>query len=330
MKNRFLCLVCALILGNFNLFAQSEKIYISRDDGTAIEAYFDRPDGTAEVPVVVFIDGSHEVSVTISHDKLSSRFIPKKIGLISIEKRGITPNTIDQTEFRAHDCFEERLQDYFLLLNQIKDRKISGCNGHVILLGGSEGGKIAPRLGLEFSNIVQGVVLIGSGGGSPFAEDMKYQSQQLIQQMGAFKRLSYKLRGSLFPKEIDKYYDKMLMEPDSLEMCGPKTWKWFASYLRYDLLADLLKLEVPIYMIHGEEDIMVPIKSADLIEEAFTQAGKKNLHYARYQDLGHALTGREDVYAPMLDWVCEKSFPPSSSDITATQNILLNPDEDKP
>lgn len=35
---------------------------------------------------------------------------------------------------------------------------------------------------------------------------------------------------------------------------------------------------------------MVPIKSADLIEEAFNQAGKKNLYYARYQDLGHALT----------------------------------------
>jgi pimeloyl-ACP methyl ester carboxylesterase len=303
-----ICLLCGLILGSFNLFAESEKLHIFREDGTAIEAYFDRPDSTAEVPVVVFIDGSHEASVTISHNKLANRFISKRIGLISLEKRGITSDTIDQSEFRTHDCFEERLQDYFLLLSQIKDRKISGCNGRVILLGGSEGGKIAPRLSLDFSNIVQGVVLISSGGGSSFAEDMKYQSQQLIQQMGTLKRLSYKLRGSLFPDEMDQYHAKMLKEPNSLEMCGPKTWKWFASYLRYDLLADLLKVEVPIYMIHGEKDIMVPIKSADLIEEAFDQAGKKNLHYARYHDLGHALTGREDVYAPMLDWICEKSF----------------------
>jgi len=324
MKSYFLYLIYALILGNFNLFAESEKIYISREDGTAIEVYFDRPDVKEEVPVVVFIDGSHEASVTISHDKLANRFIPKKIGIISLEKRGITSNTIDQSEFRAHDCFEERLQDYLCLLNQIKDRKISGCNGRVILLGGSEGGKIAPRLGLDFSNIVQGLVLIGSGGGASFAEEMKYQSQQLIQQMGALKRLSYKLRGSLFPKEIDQYYDKMLKEPDSLEMCGPKTWKWFASYLRYDLLADLLKLEIPIYMIHGEKDIMVPIKSADLIEQAFSQAGKTNLHYARYQDLGHALTGREDVYAPMLDWICEKSFPESFVEVIAKQNSLTD------
>jgi len=79
------------------------------------------------------------------------------------------------------------------------------------------------------------------------------------------------------------------------------------------LLPDLLKVEVPIYMIHGEEDIMVPIKSADLIQEAFDQAGKMNLQYARYDDLGHALTGREDVYAPMLDWICDKSFSSSAS-----------------
>jgi len=43
-----------------------------------------------------------------------------------------------------------------------------------------------------------------------------------------------------------------------------------------------------------------------LIQEAFDQAGKTNLHYARYDNLGHALTGREDVYAPMLDWIEDK------------------------
>ncbi len=65
---------------------------------------------------------------------------------------------------------------------------------------------------------------------------------------------------------------------------------------------------------------MVPIKSADLVQEAFGRAGKSNLQYARYDDLGHALTGREDVYGPMLDWISEKSFPASSSvDLKAHQ-----------
>lgn len=303
----YLIVFCALG-GSFNLFADRQGIRFPRGDGTVVEGYFDRPDDKTEVPVVVFVDGSHETSVTISHDKLASRFNPRKIGLISLEKRGITPERIDQDEFRAHDCFEERLQDYVLLLQQIKDRKIPGCNGRIVLLGGSEGGKIAPRLSLEFPADVQGLVLIGSGGGLPFGEEMKFQSQQLIQQMGTFKRLSYKIRGVCFPKEVEQHYEKMLGEPESLEMCGPKTWKWFASYLRYDLLSDLLKVETPIYMIHGEEDIMVPIRSADRVQEAFDQAGKTNLRYARYGDLGHALTGREDVYTPMLDWIGDRSF----------------------
>ena len=309
MKVYFWFLIVNLSLGSFSLFSEREPLSILRDDGTTIDGYFDRPEGNVDVPVVIFIDGSHKASVTINHDKLAQRFNPKKIGLISLEKRGIKGDKIDHKEFLDHDCFDERLRDYSLLLNHLVNRKIAGCNGRVILLGGSEGGKIAPRLSLDFSNNVQGIVLISSGGGLSFAEEMKYQSQQLIQQMGSLKQLSYKLRGSLFPKEIDQYYDKMLKSPDSLEMCGPKTWKWFASYLRYDLLSDLLKVKIPIYMIHGEEDFMVPIKSADLIAEAFRQAGKTNLHYARYKNLGHALTGREDVYGEMLDWIYEKSFP---------------------
>lgn len=308
MKVLVYLVVFCVLGGNYSLFADRQEIHLNRTDGTVVKGYFDRPDSKTEVPVVVFLDGSHATSVIVSHDKLAARFNLRKIGLISLEKRGISRKKIDQDEFRAHDCFAERLQDYILLLKHLKDRKIPGCNGRIVLLGGSEGGKIVPRLSLEFSTAIQGVVLIGSGGGLSFGEEMKFQSQQLIQQMGAFKRFSYKLRGSMFPKEIEQHYEKMLSNPESLEMCGPKTWKWFASYLRYDLLSDLLKVEVPIYMIHGEEDMMVPIKSADLIQEAFDQAGKINLQYARYDDLGHALTGREDVYAPMLDWICDKSF----------------------
>ncbi len=311
----FLCLLAFCVLcGNFNLFARRHNIQFTREDGSTVDGYFDRPDSEAEVPVVVFIDGSFETSVTISHDKLAARFNQRKIGLISLEKRGITLEKIDFNEFRAHDCFEERLQDYVLLLNQLKDRKIPGCNGRIVLLGGSEGGKIAPRLSLEFPIAVQGIVLIGSGGGLPFGEEMKYQYQKLIQLMGTFKQLSYKLRGLIFPKEIENCYEKMLSHPESLEMYSSKTWKWFASYLRYDLLSDLLKVEAPIYMIHGEKDIMVPIKSADLVQVAFNQAGKTNLHYARYDDLGHALAGHEEVYALMLDWICDKSFPNTSFD----------------
>ena len=298
---------CALGL-NLSLFSERHDMHFARADGTIVKGYFDCAYEKVESPIVVFIEGSSEDTVITSHNKLAARFKSRDIGLISLEKRGISSKKIDQNEFRAHDCFEERLQDYVLLLTQIQEQKIPGCSSRIVLLAGSEGGKIAPRLSLQFPTIVQGIVLIGSGGGLDFCEEMKFQSEQLIKQMGTFKRFSYKLRATMFPKEIEQFYDKMLSNPESLEMCGPKTWKWFASYLRYDLLSDLLQVEAPIYMIHGKQDIMVPIESADRLQSAFDQAGKTNLEYARYDDLGHALTGREDVYEPMLDWICNKAF----------------------
>ena len=290
------------------LFAGRQDIRIPREDGSAIIGYFDRPDEEGDVPVVVFIDGSWGTSVAPHHEKLAARFNPRQIGILSLEKRGITPDGIDAEEFAAHDCRLERLSDYRLLLCAIERGEVKGCTGRVVVLGASEGGKMAPGLSLSFPSIVQGVVLIGAGGGLSFAEEVKFQIAALIEEMPVWKRASYKLRRSLFPNEVDEAFAQILAHPESLEKYGSKTWKWFASYFSYDPLPDLLKIAVPIYMIHGEKDIMVPVQSADLVKEAFDSAGKLNLHYARYQDLGHALTGREDVYGDLLEWVVKVSF----------------------
>lgn len=290
------------------LFGLTDGFHLSREDGSLVEGYLSAPDDQRDFPVVIFIDGSYDTSVLSNHEKLAPRFNSNGIGLLSLEKRGISSEAIDREEYLQHDCFEERLEDYVLLLKALEEKSISGCNRDCVILGGSEGGKIAPRLSLSYPKIVKGLVLIGSGGGLSFAEEMKFQSQQLIQQLSSLKRLAYKARGLVLPNEYEKFYAKMLASPDSLEICGPKTWKWWASYLRYDLLSDLLKVEAPIYMIHGEQDIFVPIKSADLVKEAFEDAQKANLTFARYEDLGHALTGREDVYEPMIEWVNQVSF----------------------
>ncbi|MBS3904744.1 MAG: alpha/beta hydrolase [Simkania sp.] len=288
---------------SISLFAERDNISITREDGSLIQGILDFPDSEKDFPLVIFIDGSHENSVTGNHEKLASLCNAHKIGFLSIEKRGITPKGIDKKEFIAHDCAEERLSDYALLLKQFRVGKIARGNGCCILLGASEGGKIAPQLALAFPSVVQGVVLISSGGGISFAEEMKYQTRQHIRQSNVLRRLGFKIRGVIFPEEEDKYYKKILEMPESLKMYRTKTWKWWASYLRQDLLSTLLKIDMPMYMIHGAKDVIIPVKSADRVKEAFDKAGKTNFEYARYEDLGHALTGREDVYASMMEWI---------------------------
>ncbi|MCC6127724.1 MAG: alpha/beta hydrolase [Chlamydiae bacterium] len=303
-----LCIIFFVFFG-FNLFSEMTSIRLPREDGSLIKGYLSLPDGEGSFPVIVFIDGSWENSVLAFHEKLSSRFNPHQIALLSIEKRGLSATDIDRQDFLEHNCFEERLQDHILLLGAIENREISGCNGGCILLGASEGGKIAPKLNLLFPELIKGLVLIGSGGGLSFAEEMKYQFWQRVEEMSFLKRKSFKMRGALMPSEHDESYAKMLASPDSLEIYRSKTWKWWASYLRYDVALDLLKVDAPIYMIHGELDTMVPIESADLIKKAFDEANKTNFTYARYSDVGHSLAGREDVYLPMTEWIKHVAFP---------------------
>lgn len=297
--NKFLLVLLFLSL---QLFAKTEVLHIARKDGSILQGYFDLPEGKEAFPLVVLIDGSWNKTILDNYNKLLGRFLSHGMALVGLEKRGIVGETIDQEEFVRHDCLEERAGDYALLLQKLEEGMIPGFNGRCLLIGGSEGGKIAPRVAAEHPSLVQGMVLVGSGGGIPFVEEMRYQ--YVAASPNPFTRLMRKVRATfLFPHEWDDLVKQTLASPDSLKSWGPKTWKWFASYFRYDPLADLLALDIPVYMIHGKRDVMVPIESAEEVREAFERAGKTNFHLARYEDLGHALSGRDDVYAAMFEWV---------------------------
>lgn len=299
---RFTSFLCFLLL-TLNLFAASEQFSLTREDGSTLYGYLDVPENETSFPLVVFLDGSYETTVKVNHDSLSSRFLPEQIGVISLEKRGITQEGINKKEFYKYDCFEGRLKDYSLLLSFIKEKNIERHDGRCILLGGSEGGLIVPKLNTDFPDMTTGAVLVGSGGGLPFGEAMKYQSQQTINGLNVAQRFALKIRNAVMPNKMDAFFEKILKDPYSLVMSGPKTWKWWASYLRNPSLNELLKIETPIYLIHGKLDSMVPVESADLISSAFDKEGKTNLAYARYDDLGHALSGRDDVYDDLIGWI---------------------------
>ena len=171
---RLASFLCFLLLG-LNLFAASEQFSLTREDGSTLYGYLDVPENEESFPLVVFLDGSYETTVKVNHDALSSRFLPQQIGVISLEKRGITQEGINKKEFYKYDCFEGRLKDYSLLLSFIKEKNIERHDGRCILLGGSEGGLIVPKLNTDFTDMTTGTVLVGSGGGLPFGEAMKYR-----------------------------------------------------------------------------------------------------------------------------------------------------------
>lgn len=286
----------------FNILSGYETIYIPRHDESVIEAYLSPPVQDSTYPIILLIQGSDSESVTLHHHVLAEKFLPHGIAVLSVEKRGISAQDIDQQQFIEYDFFESRLRDFSSVLKVIEESLLLQWNGQLILVGGSEGGKIAPKLALQYAHFVSGVMLVASGGGIPFAEELKYQIQNELDNQNAFLKLCTKIRSLILPKEIDSQFEKILSQPHSLEMWCNKSFRWWASYLRYNPLPDLLQLNMPIYMIHGALDPKIPIESADFLKWAFDCEGKKNLTYARYDDLGHSIKGRDDVYGPFVEW----------------------------
>ncbi|MBA3816390.1 MAG: alpha/beta hydrolase [Parachlamydiaceae bacterium] len=298
-KNLFLIFFVLCTIQLFSL----EKLAIQRADQSLIDAYLTIPQDVEQFPLILLVQGSDAETVINNHKALADRFNPYGIAILSAEKRGINADGKDTPQFIEFDFFEYRLQDFSTILQALDHGLIKKWNGALIILGGSEGGKIAPKLALQFPSHVVGVILIGSGGGLSFGEELKFQIETSLNNMNLVYKFCFKIRDILIPRKIDAKYLKILEQPDSLEMWYEKTFRWWASYLKYDPLPEMLQINIPIYMIHGALDPKIPVESADAVKAAFDEASKHNITYVCYSDLEHSLKGRDDVYHSMIEWI---------------------------
>lgn len=302
MVRVFSSLIAFLLLVVTHLNASDTDFSLKRKRGTFVKGYYTHVGSEKEAPLIVFIDGSSSSSVYENHTKLASKFAERGFSFVSIEKEGVTKDSFDESIFTKYDCFENRYSDHVLLFQEIKKGEVIKKPSHLIILGASEGGKLAPSLALTFEEWVDGLLLISCGGGLPFSEEMTFQINEALNKQNFVAKAGSKIRKAFLPKEIESQMKKILKNPDSPKVFAHKAYKWWSSYLNYNPLDDLLKLDIPIFMIHGAKDDMVPVKSADIVVDSFNKAEKKNLKYGRYLDLSHSLKDRDDVYSDILSW----------------------------
>lgn len=288
------CLLLSLLIV-IDLFSREDTFV--RSDESRGTVYINTPNAKT-FPLVAYIDGSFPQSVKNNFNALSYLFAQKNIGLFAIEKRGMSEKEIDVAEFEAFDCYENRLSDYAQVVRELRE-SVPAWDGRLILIGSSEGGKIAPKLSLLFKEKVAGVVLIGSGGGISFGDEIKYQ----IKQIARANNPDYD--ETWLETKINEKFKEILSSPHSLNQYYEKTHKWYSYYLKYDLLSDLLQIDAPILMIHGALDTHIPVASADQVKMAFDLNNKGNLTYCRDEDLGHSISKRIDIFLLILQWAEE-------------------------
>jgi pimeloyl-ACP methyl ester carboxylesterase len=130
-----------------------------------------------------------------------------------------------------------------------------------ILVGHSYGGPIALQAALKFTNEVAGVLLIG--GSIDPAQEKIYS----IQRIGDWPVFSW-----LLPRAIRQCNRELITLKGDLIKLQPR----------------LATLTVPVVMLHGKKDDLVPVENTDYLRRQLAAAGKTNLFdQIIYPDFNH-------------------------------------------
>src|SRR5690242_6504530 len=110
------CMIVSAVFGFKK--AQTAEIYcffLQRQDGTVLEGYF-LPPNQADSPIIFAIQGSSCDSVLQWYTDLCNQVNPLGVGVVAIQKQGISQEKINLLTYRETNSLQQRQQDYDLCL----------------------------------------------------------------------------------------------------------------------------------------------------------------------------------------------------------------------
>jgi len=173
----------------------------------------------------------------------------------------------------------------------------------VIIFGISQGGQILPRvyLSLQRKNDITKLIALGSGGLSQYEDFMILKDSDLPMEPG-FKE-GY--------AAIEEAYPDIQKHPDSVErQYFGYSYKMWHGFLNYKPLDDYMNIDIPILLLHGAKDFNSSVESARAVETEFKAAGKINLKYIEYPDMGHGPESKEQseqLFGDINNWLEENN-----------------------
>ena len=289
--------ICAVSFCIFGLeIASATEIYpffLQRQDGTILDGYFSPP-STSCSPIIFAIQGSSCESTLEWHKNLCDQANALGLGMIAIEKQGISKEGIDLLEYHQTNCLQKRLEDTMFCLENMH-LICPEWEGKMIFWGESEGGAIAANLAGQTPQTAA-VLLFATGGGLKPREEVKCALRHRLKKHGAMQ------------DEIDQYMifleeqmDIMMLDPTPDKQFLGKTYKWWASLLiANEASLALDQHSLPIYLVHGVEDSQIPVLSADLAAKNLKETN--TLTYHRLEGYGHNLD-TADIHAAAYHWI---------------------------
>jgi esterase/lipase len=249
-------------------------------DGDTLLAYLAQKDyksGYINDKLLIIIQGSGRKSI-------ANRFGWSVMGLemgydvLFMEKYAFD----DSVKFELTDCRERRLRDINYVLSYIKKNIYKDSLRDVIIFADSEGGDIAPEIASE-NDFVKKLIIIGNGGMSGPEKIFKLFEKE--------KKLKYKgyltMSGIKSFEDLDSLLTDIKNNPVTNKRFLGMTYKYWNSYIFYDVDSYYDKLSIPTLVIIGDKDMSVPCESVSFLKEKY----KYNKNYSCHiiHDLDHSL-----------------------------------------
>lgn len=278
-------LVIVLSLSLFNNLALSQKekeVKVKTPNGKLYGTLL-QPEVKEAVPVVLIIAGSgptdqngnNGMIQTNAYKLMAEALLEKNIASLRFDKQGVGKSA--KTKKEEKDLvFEDLVSDvesWIALLKKNKDFS------EIIVAGHSEGSLLG-MLAARNSKVDKYISIAGAG--RPIDEILL---EQIGKQSGQYIPESKKIVKSLKNGEtVDS------ISPALNAIFRPSVQHYLISWMKYDPVEELAKLEIPYLIIQGTTDIQVPVEDARLLNEAH-----KEDNLILIENLNHVLkTAPED------------------------------------
>lgn len=303
MKTLFL----AIFIARASFGADFRELTVRRLNGSDIWYYLNTPTSvTGQIPILIVLQGSSCRSVYKDAFNAGSFVDQNKVSRLDVEKYGLDKNSSTcPSSYLLNNTIDQRISDYLQVISSIRKTSHSWWDGKVYILGGSEGGLLAPILANSIPETTKTVIMAG-GTGWTMREEMLFLLEAKLKKQGLEEKI---VKNEI--KKMNLVFDDAILNPtsDKSYYGNSNTHKWWASILNLRPLNLMLKQDFPILMVHGDRDDSVPVESARATVSTFQSVGKSNLTYVEYKDLDHQWNDSSgdshinDVMADVLKWL---------------------------
>jgi len=244
-------------------FVEPESVLYEADDGVEIQAMLYLPENTDDlgedsIPLIIHPHGGPQFFYGFDYNPIAQYFVSQDYAFIEPNYRGSAGFGREFRDLNDYEWGSRDLQDVVEAIDFVDETQAAVDGSRAGIFGGSGGGLMTVNALGKSDKFDAGAAFYGVFDYETFIDDTDDIGWQLMKRELGFPAT-----------HIDNYRDESPIEsvPD---------------------------IESPLLLLHGEDDMRVPITQSEQLAEELEKHGK-TYEFVRYADERHVLTRRENV-----------------------------------